>query len=155
MKTRLNIEKIEPNAYTAMYGLEGYLKKSGLQANYRELIKIRASQINGCAYCIELHTKEARSHGESESRIYALSAWKESPLFSDKERALLQLTEEITLISTVGVSDECYFEAVRHFDHETIAQAIMQIVTINAWNRIAISTRLMHPIPEKAQAVTN
>jgi AhpD family alkylhydroperoxidase len=144
MKTRLNIEKIEPNAYTAMYGLEGYLRKTSLKANYKELIKIRASQINSCAYCIEMHTADARKHGETESRIYALSAWKESPLFSDEERALLRMTEEVTLIADEGLTDETYAILQQYFDDATIAQAIMQVVAINAWNRIAVSTRMMH-----------
>lgn len=144
MKTRFNIEKIEPNAYTAMYALEGYVRKTALKKSYKELIKIRASQLNGCAFCIEMHTADARKHGETESRMYALTAWKESPLFSDEERALLQLTEEVTAISDKGLTDETYTTLQQYFDDVTIAQAIMQVVAINAWNRIAVSTRMMH-----------
>jgi AhpD family alkylhydroperoxidase len=144
MKTRFNIEKIEPNAYSAMFALEGYVRKTPLKNSYKELIKIRASQINSCAFCIEMHTADARKHGETESRIYALSAWKESPLFSDEERALLQLTEEVTLIANKGLSNETYAVLQKYFDDATIAQAIMQVVAINAWNRIAVSTRMMH-----------
>lgn len=144
MKTRFNIEQVEPNAYTAMYGLEGYVRKTSLKLGYKELIKIRASQINSCAFCIEMHTADARKHGETESRIYALSAWKESPLFSDEERALLQMTEEVTRIAEHGLTDETYATLQKHFDDATIAQAIMQVVSINAWNRIAVSTRMMH-----------
>ena len=152
MKTRMNIEKIEPNAYVAMSGLEGYMRKSSLKQAYKDLIKIRASQINGCSYCIEMHTSDARKHGETESRIYALNAWKESPLFSNEERALLQLTEEATLIAEKGVTDETYGTLQQHFDDQIIAQAIMQVVVANAWNRIAISTRKLHA--HQTQAVS-
>ena len=144
MKTRFNIQEIDPHAYTAMSGLEGYVRKTPLKFAYKELIKIRASQINGCAYCIEMHTRDARKHGESESRIYALSAWRESPVFNNEERALLALTEEVTLIGNKGLSDETYAALQEYFDDATIAQAIMQVVTINAWNRITISSRIMH-----------
>lgn len=144
MKTRFNIETIEPNAYSAMAGLEGYVRKTPLAFRYKELMKIRASQINGCAYCIEMHTADARKHGETESRIYALSAWRESPVFSEEERVLLQLTEEVTHIGDKGLTDETYAALQRHFDDATIAQAIMQVVVINAWNRITISSRKLH-----------
>ena len=144
MKTRFNIQEIDPNAYTAMSALEGYVRKTPLKFAHKELIKIRASQINQCAYCIEMHTADARQHGETESRIYALSAWRESPLFTDEERALLTLTEEVTLIGNKGLSDKTYAELQKYFDDKTIAQAIMQVVTINAWNRITISSRIMH-----------
>lgn len=144
MKTRFNIEKVEPNAYAAMSALEGYVRNSGLNLVYKDLIKIRASQINGCAYCIEMHTADARKHGETESRIYALTAWKESPLFNDEERAILQLAEEVTLIAGNGLTDQTYAALKKHFDEQVIAQAIMQVIAINAWNRIAISTHMMH-----------
>jgi AhpD family alkylhydroperoxidase len=153
MKTRLNLEKIEPNAYVAMTGLEGYVRKSGLKQVYKDLIKIRTSQINGCAYCIEMHTADARKHGETESRIYALNAWKESPLFSAEERALLELTQEATLIAEKGVTDETYATLQKYFDDASIAQAIMQVVVTNAWNRIAISTRKLHAHQTQAVAL--
>jgi AhpD family alkylhydroperoxidase len=144
MKTRFNIEKLQPEGYSALLNLEGYVRKTPLQHAYKELIKIRASQINGCAFCIEMHTAEARKHGETESRIYALSAWRESPLFSDEERALLALTDEVTLIGNKGMTDETYSELQKYFDDKTIMQALMQVVTINGWNRIAIASRSMH-----------
>jgi AhpD family alkylhydroperoxidase len=144
MKTRFNIEKIEPNTYSAMFAFEGAVRKTALPMKYKELIKIRASQINSCAFCIEMHTADARKHGETESRIYALSAWRESPLFSDEERALLQLTDEVTRIADKGLTDETYTELRKYFEDVTIAQAIMQVVSINAWNRIAVSSRMMH-----------
>ena len=117
---------------------------SDLDSRVRELVKIRASQLNGCAYCIEMHTAAARKLGESEQRIYALSAWRESPLFSDTERAVLALADEVTLISEDGLSDETYGRALEHLGEHGTAQCIMQIVTINAWNRMAVSTRLSH-----------
>jgi AhpD family alkylhydroperoxidase len=153
MKTRFNIEKVDPNAYSSMLTLERYVGKTPLNASYKHLIKIRASQINGCAYCIEMHTADARKHGETEFRIYGLSVWRESPLFSDEERVLLALTEEVTLIGNRGLSDETYAEVRRYFDETTIAQAIMQVVVINAWNRIAVSTRMMHSHQLHAEAV--
>ena len=144
MKTRFNIGKLDPKAFEAMFALEGYVKSTPLNFTHRELMKIRASQINGCAYCIEMHTTDARKHGETESRIYALSAWRESPVFSDEERALLALTEEVTLIGNKGLTDETYEELQKYFDEVTIAQAVMQVIAINAWNRIAISSRTLH-----------
>lgn len=148
------MEELEPGGYAAMYALEGHVRKTPLKLAYKELIKIRASQINQCAYCIEMHTTDARKRGESESRIYALNAWRESPLFSNEERALLLLTEEVTLISGRGLSDETYAQLQKYFDDVTIAHAILQVVTINAWNRIAVSSRLMHPHQLKALAAT-
>jgi len=144
MKTRFDMQKVEPTLYSSMLALEGSVQKTPLKKSHKELIKIRASQMNGCAFCIEMHTAEARKHGETESRIYALTAWKESPLFSSEERALLELTEEVTLIGNRGLTDETYAEMRNHFDEATIAQAIMQVVTINAWNRIAVSSRMLH-----------
>jgi len=144
MKTRFNIEEIEPNAYSALIALDTYVRKTPLDMRYKELMKIRASQINGCAFCIEMHAADARKHGETESRIYALSAWRESPLFSDEERALLQLTEEVTLIANEGLTDETYAAVLKYFDETTIAQAILQVVMINAWNRVTVSSRITH-----------
>lgn len=138
---RINIKNQEPNAYKAMLGMEQYIRSTSLPKVLCELIKIRASQINGCAYCIDMHTQEAIKIGETPRRIFALSAWKESPLFSDEERAALQLTEEVTLISKDGVRDETYDTAIKLFGDQTVAQIIMQIIIINSWNRIAVSTR--------------
>jgi AhpD family alkylhydroperoxidase len=138
---RINIGTVEPAAYQAMYALEKYLQSSGLEPLHKELIKIRASQINGCAFCINMHTKDARKLGETEQRIYLLNAWREvDNLYDEKERAILALTEEVTLISK-GVSDETYQKAANLFDEHYLAQIIIAITTINAWNRISISTR--------------
>jgi len=144
MENRINIMKLEPNAYKAMFGLEEYLATTTLDPVTKELIKIRASQINGCAYCIQMHTDAARKIGESEQRLYALSAWKESPLFTDKERAVLSLTDEITLISKNGLSKDSYERALQALGENALAEAIMMIVTANAWNRIGIATAMRH-----------
>jgi AhpD family alkylhydroperoxidase len=138
MSKRINIE---PKAYEAMQALENYLNNSGLDKKHFELIKIRASQINGCAYCINMHTKDARAAGETEQRIYALNAWRETPFFSAEERAILALTEEITNIK-YGVSDKTYEEAAQLLDKHYLAKVMMAAVTINAWNRIGIGTRM-------------
>lgn len=148
MKERIDIQQLEPNAYKAMFGLEKYINSVDLNPAWKELIKIRASQINGCAYCIEMHTTAARKSGESEQRMYALSAWKESPLFTDEERTLLTMTEEVTLIADQGLTEQTYHMALNLFDENTIAQIIMLIVTINSWNRIAVSTHMMHKVDE-------
>ena len=144
MDIRIDINHLEPKAYQAMFGLEKYLSSIDLDSKLKELIKIRASQINGCAYCIQMHTEQARKQGETEQRIYALSAWKESPLFTDIERAVLALTDEITLISNHALSNEAYNNALGLLGEHGMAQCIMQIVTINAWNRMAISTNMRH-----------
>jgi AhpD family alkylhydroperoxidase len=141
MNQRLNLEKIEPNAYKAMYALVKYMGTTQLTATQSNLISIRASQLNGCAFCLDMHTHEARQHGETEQRIYLLNAWRETTLFTPEERALLALTEEVTFISR-GVSDATYQQAVAVLGEQLVAQGIMMAVTINAWNRIAISTHL-------------
>ncbi|MEN0056536.1 MAG: carboxymuconolactone decarboxylase family protein [Mucilaginibacter sp.] len=139
MSKRLVISEIEPKAYEVMFEFEKYLAKTNLEPSLKELIKIRVSQINGCAFCINIHTKDARKMGETEQRIYALNAWRETPYFSETERAVLALAEEITFISK-GVSDETYQNVASLFDLQTLAQTIMAIIAINAWNRIAITT---------------
>lgn len=126
-----------------MYALEGYLAGTGLGKIQKYLVKIRASQINGCAFCIDMHTREALQHGETQQRLFLLSAWRETDLFSEEEKVLLALTEEVTLIHKHGLTSETYQKAEKFFDKELIAQLIMAIVTINAWNRIAISTHML------------
>ena len=139
---RVNINETEPKAYKAMYALEGYLAATQLSKTQKDLIKIRASQINGCAFCIDLHTKDALKNGETVQRIFLLNAWRETDLFTEEEKAILAITEEITLINNGGLSDETYQKAAQFFDENYIAQIIMAVVTINAWNRIAISTKM-------------
>ncbi len=142
MEQRVNIQTVQPQAFKAMTGLEGYLQTTRLSKTHKDLILIRASQINGCAFCINMHTKEARQRGETEQRIYLLNAWKETELYTAEEKAILALTEEITLIHAHGVTDSVYQGAEKLFDKDYLAQIIMAIVTINAWNRIAISTQM-------------
>ena len=142
MEKRINIQQLEPEAYKAMYTLEKYLQTTQLTDTHKELLKIRASQINGCAFCLNMHTKDARKYGETEQRIYLLNAWKETSLFTEEEKILLALTEEITLISNGGVSEETYQKAKIIFSENYLAQIIMAIITINAWNRIAVSTHM-------------
>jgi AhpD family alkylhydroperoxidase len=139
MSTRIKIGKVEPNAYKAMIAFDKYLETTRLTPIQKNLIKIRASQINGCAYCVDKHTKEAREVGESEQRIYALSVWRETPFFTPEERAILALTEEVTLIGG-RVSDNTYNEAAALFDEGHLAQIIMAVIVINAWNRIGVAT---------------
>ncbi|HRP31627.1 MAG TPA: carboxymuconolactone decarboxylase family protein [Agriterribacter sp.] len=138
---RINIPQTEPDAYKGMLVLEQYNRNSKVPPLLRELIKIRASQINGCAYCIDMHTREALKLGETQRRLFALAAWKESPLFTEQERAVLQLTEEVTLISKDGVSEETYSTVVSFFGEKVLAQIIVQIVVINSWNRFAVATQ--------------
>ncbi len=142
MSERINIQKLEPKAYQAMFGLENYIQNSGLSKTHIELIKIRASQINGCAFCINMHTADALKQGETAQRIFLLNAWRETTLFTEEEQIILAMTEDITLIAQGGLSEEAYQKAKTQFDENTIAKIIMAIVTINAWNRIAISTHM-------------
>lgn len=144
MKQRMSFKDVEPAGYAATLNLENFCRSIAIDPLYKELIKIRASQINSCAYCIAMHTEEARALGESEQRIYALSAWRESPLFNQEERALLALTEEVTLIAAGGVSNETYEGVGKMFGEQRLAQIILLIVTINAWNRICMATRAIY-----------
>ncbi|MCS3529809.1 carboxymuconolactone decarboxylase family protein [Chryseobacterium sp. JUb7] len=143
MSTRFDMATTDKAAYKAMLGLEGYLQTISLNHIQKELIKIRASQINGCAFCLDMHTKDALKYGETPQRIFLLNAWREAKeLFTKEEQVLLEMTEEITLISQKGLTEETYYKAKQLFDEATIAQIIMAIITINAWNRIGISTHL-------------
>lgn len=141
MKERLNYARVSPDALKAMRELEKYLSASGLERPLSELVKIRASQINGCAYCLDMHTKDARKAGETEQRLYALSAWRETPFFTERERAALEWTETLTLISEHDIPDSLYDRVHHHFDEEEMVALSMAIVAINGWNRLAISFR--------------
>jgi AhpD family alkylhydroperoxidase len=140
MNTRTKISQKHPS-YKAMMALGEYITSSPLIAKHHELIKIRTSQINGCAFCIDMHTRDARKEGETEQRIYALSVWRDVPFFDEQERALLALTEEVTLIGN-HVSDETYNKAAGLFDAEYLTAILMAIISINAWNRFAITTHM-------------
>lgn len=145
METRLKMHETEPNAYKAVLGLSKYLETTQLTGIHKEMIKIRASQINGCAYCLDMHTKDARKIGETEQRIYTLSVWRETPFFSEEEKAILALTEEVTLIQN-RVSDHTYNHAVQLLGENYVALVIMAIIAINALNRIGVATQMMPPV---------
>ena len=141
MEPRLNYLHASPEPYKAMSGLEQAIRKSGLEHPLLELVKLRASQINGCAFCIDMHWKDARAAGETEQRLYGLSAWEESPYYTPRERAALAWTEVVTLVSQTHVPD-AVFEAVRpHFNDKELADLTWAVAAINAWNRLAISMR--------------
>lgn len=140
MDQRFDMGQVLPKAYQAMYGLESCITQSGLSKTHLELLKIRASQINGCAFCLDMHTKDALKQGETNQRIFLLNAWRETSLFTEQEKAVLAITEEITFISQNGLSEETYILAKQLFEEDYIAKIIMAVVAINAWNRIAIST---------------
>jgi len=138
-----------------MSQLEQYVRNCGLEASLIELVKIRASQINGCAFCIDMHTKDARAAGESEQRIYLLSAWRESPFYSERERAALEWTEALTLIADNHVPDEIYASVRPHFTDEELANLTLAVSTINAWNRFAISSRSEPGVYQPKQTIAH
>ncbi len=137
----MDYAKAAPGALQAMLALEKYVRSCGIDPTLLELVKTRASQINGCAYCLDMHTKDARAHGETEQRLYTLSAWHETPFFTERERAALEWTEAVTLVAETHVSDEVYARARQHFDETELANLTAAIVAINGWNRFAISFR--------------
>jgi len=141
MKERLDYEKASPEGYRAMLGLERFVQQCGLEHSLIELVKMRASQINGCAFCLKMHSSDARKAGESEERLYLLDAWEEAPVYSPRERAALAWTEALTLISQSHAPDAVYEEARRHFSEPELVNLTLAIVTINGWNRIAIGFR--------------
>lgn len=141
MKERLNYAAVAPGALKAMLEIEKYAAGSGLEHSLYELIKTRASQINGCAYCLDMHTKDARLAGETEQRLYGLSAWRETPFYSERERAALAWTEALTLVSQNEVSDELFQATRNHFNEKEMVNLTMAIIAINGWNRLAIGFR--------------
>lgn len=141
MEQRMAYGRVAPGAMAAMHGLEEYVHGCGLEAPMLELVKTRASQINGCGYCLDMHTKDARLLGETEQRLYALSAWRETPFYTPRERAALAWTEALTRISDGPVSDELYAEVRLEFSEKELADLTLAIVAINGWNRFAVSMR--------------
>ena len=141
MHERINGAKVAPGAYKAMLGLEEYLHHCGLEESLLHLIKLRTSQINGCAYCIDMHWKDLRALGEGEQRLYGLDAWQESDYYSERERAALEWTEAVTLIRDGHVPDEVYERVKQHLSEKELVDVTLAISTINAWNRIAIASR--------------
>ncbi|MEP3279730.1 MAG: carboxymuconolactone decarboxylase family protein [Stappiaceae bacterium] len=147
MEMRLNYMNAAPDAFQAVLQLEQYVSgKSGLDPRYIHLLKLRASQINGCAYCVDMHTKEARSHGLSEQWIALVCVWRESPIFDARERALLGWTESLTNIGETGAPDEDFQELLVHFSEEEATKLTVAIGTINIWNRLAVGFRTQHAI---------
>ena len=142
MEKRLDYGRVAPRALQAMYAVERYVREeTDLERELIELVKLRASQINGCAYCIDMHTKDARALGMSEQRLYLLTAWREAPFYSDRERGALAWTEATTLVSTAGVSDELFDEMREHFSEKELVDLTMAVNAINSWNRLAIGFR--------------
>jgi AhpD family alkylhydroperoxidase len=141
MHSRMEYLKVAPGVSQAMSQLERQVRESGLEAPLLELVKTRASQINGCAFCLDMHTKDARARGETEQRLYALSAWRETPFYTDRERAALAWTEAVTLVSETHVPDDVYEQARAQFSEEELANLTLAIIAINGWNRFAISFR--------------
>jgi len=146
MKPRLNPYQASPGAMKAMTELESYVQNSKLEPALIDLVVTRASQINGCAFCLQMHTREARARGETEERLYLLDAWRDSPFYTERERAALAWTEAVTLITQTHVPDSLYEEVNQHFAAEELVNLTLLVATINAWNRIAISFRSVHPV---------
>jgi len=141
MESRLDYMDAAPKGIAALSRLEDYVRQSGLERSLVELVKLRASQINGCAFCIDMHTKDARLEGESEQRLYALSAWAETPFYTQRERAALAWAEAVTLIGNEGAPDALYEETRRQFSEKEVVDLTLAVIAINAWNRLAISFR--------------
>ena len=151
MQPRLNPFKFAPDTIKAAQAFEQHLANSGLEQSLYHLVKTRASQMNGCAFCIHMHARDARAHGETEERLYLLNAWRESPLYSDRERAALAWTEALTRIAETQAPDDLYAEVRKHFSEVETVNLTMLIGMINLWNRFAISMRNVHPVA-KSQA---
>ena len=143
MQPRIEYTKVAPGAMKAMRGLERYLAECGLEPSLLDLVRTRASQINGCAYCIDMHTKDARERGESEQRLYALDAWREAPFYTERERVALAWTEAVTLVANGHVPDAVYEEVRQHLSEEELVNLTLSVVAINGWNRFAISFRIV------------
>ncbi|HEV8014516.1 MAG TPA: carboxymuconolactone decarboxylase family protein [Stellaceae bacterium] len=141
MEARLSPYKLAPGTYQALSTMEKYVKESGLEPPLLELVKMRASQINGCAFCLAMHSRAARRAGESEDRLFLLNAWHEAPVYTPRERAALAWTEAVTLVSETHVPDEVFAEAKQHFSETELVNLTMAVIAINSWNRIAIAFR--------------
>ncbi len=151
MQARLNVMELAPDAYAALRGVEAYLRSCGLEHALLELVKVRASQINGCAYCLDMHSRDARQRGEAEQRLYLLNAWRDSPLYSERERAALAWTECLTLVASQGAPDAVYEALRRHFSPVQIVSLSTAIGMINLWNRLMIGMRAQYaPRPPAA-----
>ena len=141
MKPRINLMNVSPGIVNAMLGLEKQVSKSGLDSKLLDLVRMRASQINGCAYCLDMHSKEARAGGETEQRLYGLDAWRETPYYSARERTALEWTEALTLVAETHVPDDVYERVRAQFSEEEIAHLTLAVVSINGWNRLNVAAR--------------
>jgi len=141
MKSRIDFLRVSPRALQAMLGVQNYVNASGLEHSLLRLVEMRASQINGCAYCIDMHSKDARADGETEQRLYALDAWRETPFYSDRERAALEWTESLTLVREGHVPDRVFEAARAHFSEAELVDLSLAVVAINSWNRLMIGFR--------------
>ena len=141
MKARIDLMHVNPGIVQSMLGLERQVRKAGLDERLLDLVRMRASQINGCAYCLDMHSKDARANGETEQRLYGLDAWRETPYYSPRERAALELTEALTILSRTGVSDEVYEQVREQFSEDELTHLSLAIVAINGWNRLNIAAR--------------
>lgn len=148
MKSRLDYYPLVPDLIKALVALNKAVEDSGLERGLIHLVKLRASQINGCSFCVDMHSREARQEGETEQRLYLVAAWRESPLFSDRERAAFAWTEAVTQISQGGVPDALYDQARAQFTETELVQLTMVIAVINTWNRLSVSFHTIHPMPE-------
>jgi len=151
MTTRLNAKAIAPDAYNALRGLQNYVDGCGIEKPLLELIKVRASQINGCAFCIAMHTADAVKGGESQARLHLLNAWRETELFTARERAALGLTEAVTLVADTHVPDDVYAEARQQFSDKEVVDLAFAIFAINVWNRLAITFRMQPLVAREAK----
>ncbi len=141
MASRINYEKVAPRAVQAMLAVEGYVRASGLEPSLLELVRLRASQMNGCAFCVDTHTKDARAGGETEQRLYAVAVWEEAPFFTERERAGLAWAEAVTHVSLSHVPDAVYEQVREHFSEKELVDLTMAVIAINGWNRLAVSFR--------------
>ena len=154
MKQRINFGKVQPGAYDAMEALDAFVEHSSISKEYRELIKIRASQINGCSYCTDTHSHDALKLNMSLQKVLLVSAWREAAnVFNEEEKLLFKITEEVTLISRHGLSNETYTKAITVFGEQLTVEIIMAVITINAWNRIGVASQLHPPIRSKTLAL--
>ena len=155
MRARFNFTQAAPGAYKAMLGLEQYLHSCGLEESLLHLLKLRTSQINGCAYCLDMHWKDLRAMGENEQRLYSLDAWRESPFYTDRERAALEWAESVTRIIDDHVPDDVYERVRQHFNEKELSDLTLAVAAINAWNRLCISARIVpgsyQPAERKAE----
>lgn len=147
MKQRLQFFAKAPEIMKAVMALNKAVEECGLEASLMHLVKLRASQINGCSYCVEMHSREARLDGETETRLYLVAAWRESPLFSERERAALAWTEKVTNISDNGIPDDLYARTLEQFSEEELVKLTVVIGMINTWNRLCVSFHAIHPMP--------